>query len=67
MKFGDLEFGVCVKLDRSVPRKPRLAGGVKGHNIEVITHCREAPRCLPAVGRCAGGSHSSMSPRGANR
>ena len=53
MKFGildlsgiwSLEFGVCVKLDRSVPRKPRLAGGVKGHNIEVITHCGEAPRC----------------------
>ena len=30
--------------DRSVPRKPRPVGGVKGHNI-MINHCREAPRC----------------------
>jgi hypothetical protein len=28
--FGDV-------FDRNVPRKPRLAGGVKGHNIKEIT------------------------------
>ena len=36
--------GHSTTLDRSVPRKPRPLGGVKGHNI-IINHCREASRC----------------------
>jgi len=32
-------------IDRNVPRKPRLVGGVKGHNLKMRIPCREAPPC----------------------
>jgi len=36
------------------PATPRIVGGVKGHNIKMILHCREVPACLPRPTGVAG-------------
>jgi hypothetical protein len=38
----------CSLVDRNVPRKPRLVGVVKGHNINDITLPGSPAQCLPA-------------------
>ena len=48
-----------------MPRKPRLVGGVKGHNMNEIsfarfrlaTTCPEAPPCLPRPNGVGGELH----------
>ena len=45
--------------DRSVPRKPRTAGGAKGHNIKEQIIAGK-PRAVPACGRQAQGLHKIL-------